>query len=95
VISIHETTSGATLTIRVQPRARKNAILGELGGTLKIAVTAPPVDGRANEVCAEFLGQLLHLPHSCIAIISGQHSRNKVVRIQGMAAEEIRKRLGA
>jgi uncharacterized protein YggU (UPF0235/DUF167 family) len=56
VIALHETSSGITFAIKVQPRARRNAIVGELGEGLKIALTAAPIDGRANQACIEFLG---------------------------------------
>jgi len=49
VIALHETAAGVTFAIKVQPRARRNSVVGELGGAVKIALTAPPVDGQANE----------------------------------------------
>jgi uncharacterized protein (TIGR00251 family) len=94
VLSINETASGVTLTIKVQPRARKNALLGELGGVLKIAVTAPPVDGRANDACITLLAAALKVPRSAITITSGQSGRLKVVHARGISVEEFRKRLG-
>jgi len=90
VIALHETSSGITLAVRVQPRARRNAIIGEFGEALKIALTAPPIDGRANEACVEFLAQVLKLPRSSVTIISGQGSRNKVVRVTGCTAAHVR-----
>jgi uncharacterized protein (TIGR00251 family) len=81
--------------VRVQPRAKRNAIVGELGDALKIALTAPPVDGRANQACVEFFADLLGLPRSSITIASGQSSRNKVIRVTGISADELRRRLGA
>jgi hypothetical protein len=95
VLSIHETRSGVTLTIKVQPRARRNAIGGELAGALKIAVTAPPVDGRANDACVTLLASALKVPRSGVTVISGQSGRVKVIHVQGISAEEFRKRLGA
>jgi hypothetical protein len=95
VLSIHETTSGVTLTIKVQPRARKNALIGELAGALKIAVTAPPVDGRANDACVTLLAAALKVPRSAVTITSGQSGRVKVIHVRGIATEELRKRLGA
>jgi uncharacterized protein len=53
MIFIRGTPSGATFQVKVQPRARKNAIVGEEGDAIKLALTAPPVDGRANEACPE------------------------------------------
>ncbi|HZP16772.1 MAG TPA: DUF167 domain-containing protein [Terriglobales bacterium] len=91
---MHETSSGVTFAVKVQPRARKNAIVGELGDALKVALTAPPVDGRANAACVEFFAALLRLPKSAVTIISGESSRNKVVFVKSLAAPEIRKRLG-
>ena len=94
MIPIRETAVGVTFAIKVRPRARKNAITGELGDALKLALTAPPVDGRANEACIEFLANLLDVPRSSVTIASGETSRNKVIRVAGMTADEIRRRIG-
>jgi uncharacterized protein (TIGR00251 family) len=93
VIPLHEGPDGVSLAVRVQPRARRNAIVGELGDALKIALTAPPVDGRANEACIEFFAELLSVPRSSVTIASGQTSRNKVVRVTGISAVELKSRL--
>src|SRR6266853_6373229 len=95
MISIHDTPDGATFAIKVHPRARKNAITGELGGALKLSLTAPPVEGRANQACIEFLANLLKVPRSSVTIASGQSSRRKIIRVTGLAAEEVRKALFA
>ena len=95
MISIRDTPQGATFAIRVHPRARKNAIVGELGDALKLALTAPPVEGRANQACIEFLAEFLKVPRSSITIAAGEASRNKVIRVAGISADELRKRLGA
>jgi uncharacterized protein (TIGR00251 family) len=95
MIPIHDSSAGATFTIKVQPRARKNAITGELGDALKIALTAPPVDGKANAACIEFFANLLKVPRSSITIASGQSSRNKVIRVAGLSADELRTRLSS
>jgi uncharacterized protein (TIGR00251 family) len=94
MIAVQETAAGVTFRVKIQPRARRNAVVGELGDALKIALTAPPVEGRANEACIEFLAALLQLPRSSITIVSGQSSRNKVIRVTGISAEELRRRLG-
>ncbi|HXM24306.1 MAG TPA: DUF167 domain-containing protein [Terriglobales bacterium] len=94
MIPIHETPAGATFAVKVQPRAKKNGITGALGGALKLALTAPPVDGRANEACIEFFANLLKVPRSSITIASGETSRRKVIRVAGLSADDIRKRLG-
>ena len=95
MISIRDTPQGATFAVRVQPRARKNAIVGELGDALKLALTAPPIEGRANGACIAFLAEFLKVPRSSITIAAGQSSRNKVVRVRGLTAAEVAGRLCA
>ncbi|MGE0405834.1 MAG: DUF167 domain-containing protein [Candidatus Korobacteraceae bacterium] len=92
-LSIRDTAQGATFTVRVQPRARRNAITGVIGDALKIALTAPPVEGRANHACLEFLAKLLGVPRSSVTIAAGETSRNKVIRVTGLTAAEARRRL--
>lgn len=94
MVLIHDTPTGATFAIKVHPRARKNAITGELGDALKLSLTAPPVEGRANEACIEFFANLLNVPQSSVTIASGKSSRNKLIRVAGLSADEIRKCLG-
>ncbi len=93
MFAIHETAGGVTFAIKVHPRAKKNAITGELGDALKVSLTTPPIEGRANEACIEFFSKLLKVPRSSVTIASGQTSRNKVIRTAGVAAEYIRDRL--
>ena len=95
MITIRDTPQGVTFAIRVQPRARKNAILGEIGDALKIALTAPPVEGRANDACIEFLAEFLKVPRSSITIAAGETSRNKVIRVHGVVASAVEERLKA
>ena len=93
MIPIRDTDRGATFAIRVQPRASRNAIAGEMGDALKLALTAPPVEGKANEACVEFLANLLKVPRSSVTIASGESSRNKVIRITGLSAGQVERRL--
>jgi uncharacterized protein (TIGR00251 family) len=93
VIPIKDTPSGATFAVRLHPRAKKNAITGTLGDALKISLTAPPLEGRANHACIEFLADLLKLPRSSITIAAGQASRNKLIRISGVSAADVEARL--
>jgi uncharacterized protein (TIGR00251 family) len=79
----------------VQPRAKRKAIIGESDGVLKIAVTAPPVEGKANAACIDLLAKLLKLPRSSFSIAAGETSRNKLIRIGGITADELRSRLRA
>jgi len=93
MIKIEESTTGVSFAVRVHPRAKKNAITAEVGEALKLSLTTPPVEGRANEACIAFFANLLKLPRSSVTIASGQTSRNKVIRVAGASAEYIRARL--
>jgi uncharacterized protein (TIGR00251 family) len=93
VIALHETSAGVTFAVRVHPRAKRNEITGEIGDSLKISLIAPPVGGRANEACLKFLADTLNVPKRAISILSGHSSRNKIVQLIGVSAEEIRRRL--
>ncbi len=93
MIPINESGGGVTFAVRVHPRAKRNGITGELGDALKISLTSPPVEGRANEACIEFFAKLLKVPRSSITIASGQSSRNKVIRVAGVSREYVLDRL--
>ena len=93
MIPVQDTNKGATFSVRVQPRAKRNAVVGEIGEALKIALTAPPVEGKANEACIAFLAELLDLPRSSITIAAGESSRNKLIRVRGVTAAQISDRL--
>jgi len=94
VAIVKESRQGVILKVRVQPRARRNAILGQVGDALKLALLAPPSEGRANDACIVFLAKLLGQPRSSITIVAGQRSRNKAIQITGISADEVRLRLG-
>lgn len=94
MIPIRESADGVTFAVKVHPRAKKNAITGAVGDALKLAITAPPVDGKANEACIEFFAELLKVPRSSVTIAAGQSGRNKVIRIAGVTAAELRRMLG-
>jgi uncharacterized protein len=93
MIPIHENPSGVSFSARVHPRAKQNAITGELGDALKVSLTTPPVEGRANEACIEFFAKLLRVPRSSVTIASGHTSRNKVIRVAGVSGQYVRDRL--
>jgi uncharacterized protein len=80
---------GCTLAVRVHPGARKNGVTGLHADAVKIALTAPPVDGKANEALIAFLAEALRLPRARIAIVAGVTSRTKTVRITGKSAAEV------
>jgi uncharacterized protein len=80
---------GCTLAVRVHPGARKNAVTGVHADALKIALTSPPVDGKANEALIAFLAEALRLPRARVALVAGISSRSKTVRITGKSAVEV------
>jgi uncharacterized protein (TIGR00251 family) len=89
MITIRRHPDGATLAIRAQPGARRNAVLGEQAGALKVAVTAPPEDGRANEAIVELLRDVFGWKRSQIELVSGYTNRNKVVLIRNVSPESL------
>ncbi|MBZ5688312.1 MAG: DUF167 domain-containing protein [Acidobacteriia bacterium] len=93
MIKVQDSSQGVTFAVKVHPRAKKNAITGELGDALKVSLTTPPVEGRANEACTEFFANLLKVPRSSVTIASGQASRNKVIRVAGVSREYVIDRL--
>ena len=95
MIPIRDTPLGTTFQIKVHPRAKKNAITGEIGDALKVALTAPPVEGRANDACIAFLAEVLNVPRSSVTIAAGESSRNKIIRVRALSAAQIREKLQA
>jgi len=93
MVAIREHSAGVTFAVKVHPRARKNAITGEVGDALKVSLTAPPIDGRANDGCIGFLANLLKVPRSSVTIAAGLSSRSKVIRVVGLTAQQVRDRL--
>jgi uncharacterized protein (TIGR00251 family) len=83
---------GVTLAVRAQPGAKKTAAVGIYGegasAQLKIAVNAPPIEGRANEALVGFLAGLFSLPKSAIALASGTSTRNKVFLLRGISVAQ-------
>ena len=95
MIPIRETAAGITFTVKVHPRARKNAITGVIGDALKLSLTAPPVEGKANQAVLEFLAALFEIPRSSVTIASGETNRNKVVRITGVSRQAVEQKFSA
>lgn len=85
---------GATLAVRAQPGAKKDAVLGRHGDAVKIAVTAPPEDGRANAALVEYLKSWLRVKRSQVELVSGEKNRNKVFLIRGLTPAELAARVG-
>ena len=89
MIPIRESNGGVTFAVKIHPRAKKNAITGETSDALKLSLTSPPVEGRANEACVEFFAKLLKVPRSSVTIASGRTGRDKVIRVDGLSAGEV------
>ncbi len=85
---------GAAFPVRVVPRASKNEISGRHGDAVKIRLTAPPVEGAANEALVDFLSEILEVRKSQIEILSGHTSRDKVVCVIGLSPQAVEERLG-
>jgi uncharacterized protein (TIGR00251 family) len=84
----------ARLTVKVHPRARRSAVTGRLGDAWKLDLTAPPVEGKANEECVRFLAELVGVPRARVRIVTGLTSRSKVVEIEGVTEEEFGRAAG-
>jgi hypothetical protein len=90
-LTTHNT--GILLAVKLLPRAAKNEIGPALGNEIKIKVTAPPVDGAANDALIRFLAETLGRPRSAVQIVRGQSSRHKTVAVAGVSAAEALARL--
>jgi len=87
-VEIKSTPHGVSFQVRVTPRAARNAVDGEFQGALKVRLTAPPVDDRANEALRRLLASCLDISPSAITIISGARNRTKLVSIAGVTVSE-------
>ena len=91
---IRQAKDGVTLAVRVQPGAKKTAIAGVYGegaaAQLKIAVQAPPIEGRANEALVYFLAAMFDIPRARVELLSGELSRSKVFLLRGVTEEQAR-----
>ena len=95
MIPIRDTRLGAMFQVKVHPRARKNAITGVVGEALKLALTAPPVEGRANQACIAYLAEFLNVPRSSVTIAAGETSRQKLICVAGLSAAQVEETLRA
>ena len=89
MLDLNEKDDAVTIRIRVQPRASRTEIAGEHAGAIKLKVAAPPVDGKANEECRRFLAKQFKVSATSIEIISGDSSRNKVIRVSNISAQRV------
>ena len=82
------------LSVRLQPRAKRNEVVGERAGAVLIRVTAPPVDGKANDALCRLIAKAAGVPPSQVSVIRGHTSRDKVVRVEGVEIDALRGALG-
>jgi len=92
-IDLQEKDGAVTFRVRVQPRASREGVAGEHNGAVKLRVSAPPVDGKANEACRRLIAGLVGVSPSAIEIVAGESSQNKVIRVHNISAEQVRARL--
>src|SRR5438876_5613225 len=93
MIALLSHADGLILPVRAQPGAKRTGVLGEQAGALKLAVTAPPEDGRANKALVELLRYLLRLKRSQVELVSGEISRDKRFLVRGLGRRELEIRL--
>jgi uncharacterized protein len=86
---------GVVLRVRVQPRSAREALGGVRDGALVVRLTAPPVEGRANQALARLLARTLGVPPSSLSLLSGEKGRDKRVRVAGLSLDAARRRLAA
>jgi len=84
---------GVVISVRVVPRASRNEVCGEVGGALKIRLRAPPVEGKANRMLIEFLGERIGIRRSRIALLAGEKGRGKRIRIESVTVETVSRAL--
>lgn len=77
-----------TIRARVQPRAKRNAVAGQIEGEWKLCVTAPAIEGKANAACVDFLARGLGIARSRVKLVSGERSRHKVFELEGVSEAE-------
>lgn len=90
MVLVRQEGTTASFRIQLQPKASREAIVGEVDGILRLRVTAPPVEGRANEACLRLLAKALDLPVSRLHIAVGEHARVKTIRVAGAPADLLR-----
>ncbi|UXR64980.1 DUF167 family protein [Bdellovibrio bacteriovorus] len=87
---IETTKGGVRLHLFIQPKASKNEVVGPHNGELKVKITAPPIDGRANEGLIEFMSDLFDIPKRDVVLVKGDTGRHKVVELCGLSEETVR-----
>jgi uncharacterized protein (TIGR00251 family) len=83
----------ARISVKVHPRAKRSAVTGRFGDAWKLDLAAPPVDGKANEECIRFFAELMGVPRSRVRIVTGATGRMKLVEVEGLAQEELERKM--
>ena len=94
MLHLTQVENGIRLEIKVQPRSSKNQIVGEHNGALKVKLTAPPVEGEANQALLAYLASILKIPKKNVVLLKGESSRNKILEIRGVNVESFLKKTG-
>jgi uncharacterized protein (TIGR00251 family) len=89
MLEMQERDGAVVVSVRVQPRASKDEVAGEMGGALKVRLRAPAVEDRANEALVDFLAEVLKTSRSAVSILSGERSRVKRIEIRGVTRQQI------
>jgi uncharacterized protein (TIGR00251 family) len=89
MVETQERDGAVIFAVRVQSRASKDEIAGEMGGALKVRIRAPAAEDRANEALVDFLAELLKTPRSAVSILSGERSRVKRIEIRGVTRQQV------
>src|SRR5882672_3239772 len=87
--AVRDVPGGVELSVFCQPKAARSALIGMQGGALKVKVKAPPVEGKANGALLDLLAGALGVPRGRLTLVSGEQSRNKRVRVEGVDAERM------
>ncbi|HEY3348095.1 MAG TPA: DUF167 domain-containing protein [Nitrospirota bacterium] len=93
-LTTKESPDGVSFSVKVLPRSSRSEIVGEAEGVLRVKLTAPPVEGAANKALVELLAKKLGVSKSSVEIISGETSKNKLVRVSNLTASELTTKLG-
>lgn len=93
MIEFNRKENAVTFKVRVQPRASRTEVAGEHAGAVKLRIASPPVDGKANEECRRFLARLVGVSASAVEIVTGDSSKDKVIRIHNVSTERVREAL--
>ena len=92
-LQVRDAPNGCTLPVRVHPGAKRDAVTGTHDGALKVSLTLPPTDGRANAALLAFVAERLDVPRAQVTMLTGASSRMKTLRVVGLTADEVAAKL--